>query len=296
MTRVALVTCLHIPEVDHDEDLLVQALTSRGIDAVVAAWDDPAFAWDACDAAVLRSTWNYYEDIASFLAWASSTAQTTLLLNPLEVVRANCHKSYLGQLAASGVPIVPTEFLPAGEAWNLAHRARTRGWERVVFKPAVSAGSHNTYASSTADLDSLESQLQTHLADVDMMLQPFIDSVSGYGERSLVFVDEVFQHAIRKSPRFATDAESVSRSSEPVTESERALAESVLHASRSLWSDAAQSHDPLLYARVDLVPDTHGAPLLMELELIEPSLFLAQHAPTLDALADAIAARVRARS
>jgi hypothetical protein len=109
------------------------------------------------------------------------------------------------------------------------------------------------------------------------MVQPYVRSVDGHGERCLVFLDGELSHAIRKNPRFADGHESVS-GPVPVDADERAAAESILKLVNA----------PLLYARVDLARDEQGTPRLMELEVIEPSLFLMQHPPAIERFADAI--------
>jgi hypothetical protein len=115
-----------------------------------------------------------------------------------------------------------------------------------------------------------------------MLVQRYEPAVEGYGERSLIWIDGALTHAVRKNARFAADQENVSNTSVPIADDERALAERVL----------AAAPQPLLYARIDIVRDPEGQPRLMELELIEPSLFFAQHPPAVARMAAAIARRV----
>jgi glutathione synthase/RimK-type ligase-like ATP-grasp enzyme len=261
---------------DEDEPPLRAALAARGIEAATRAWDDPTVEWGTARACVLRSTWNYTRFHPEFLAWVDRCSALTSLWNPPAIVRWNSHKGYLVQLAARGLPVVPTRLLERGGAARLAEVASD--WAEVVVKPAVAAGSAGALRVR-ADDPAGQRHLETLLATRDALVQPYFPSVATHGERAVVWIDGQFTHEVRKSPRFAGDAANISAPL-PVGAAEREIAEAVLSAVPR----------PLLYARVDLARDQEGRPHLMELELVEPRLFLS-HPPALDALADAIAAR-----
>ncbi len=276
MTDVFLATGLTLYDPDDDDAPLHAALAARGLTAKTCAWDDPAVDWSAARACVLRSTWNYFEHLDAFVAWADRCAAVTRLWNPAPVIRWNAHKRYLVDLASRGLPVVPTELVARGASANV--EALLARWPDLVIKPAVSAGSFQTKRVSRT------SDARAHLAalcDHDVLVQPYLRSVEGHGERALVWIDGVFTHAIRKSPRFSGTTEQISPVM-PIEADERAVAEAIL----------AAAPRPLLYARVDLTRDAAGLPVLMELELIEPSLFLVQHAPAADRLAAAIASQL----
>ena len=277
MSFVALASCLEIPEPDNDEELLVRALGEAGVDARVVAWDGDPAGFDGADRVVLRSTWNYYLSLERFLSWVD--AHREKIENPAHVVRWNAHKRYLGALEHEGFPIVPTAFVARGEACDLERLAASRGWRDVVVKPAVSAASYSTrrFASPGEGQD-----FARDLAErVDVMVQPYLPSVDDHGERSIICIDGAVTHAVRKAPRLSGDDESVSRAD--VAVDEQSLAERVL----------ARFREPLLYARVDIMRGKGGEPLLSEVELIEPSLFLIQCPEAAARLAEAIARRVR---
>jgi hypothetical protein len=151
-----------------------------------------------------------------------------------------------------------------------------------VIKPAISAGSFGTQKVDPSVLEEGQRFLESMLEERDMMIQPYVESVDHYGERALVSIDGELTHAVRKSPRFSTDAEQVSAAL-PIADDERALAMRIL-------MGAARG---ALYGRVDLARDERGAPMVMELELIEPSLFLLQHPAALSRLARAILSRAQ---
>ncbi|PCC73917.1 hypothetical protein SAMN02745121_06163 [Nannocystis exedens] len=280
--RVALATCLQKPEPDPDEELLVAALAGAGVEARVLAWDDPEAAWHEASLCVLRSTWNYPHRPDDFLAWARRVAAVTRMYNPLPVLEDNHHKSYLARLAARGVAVVDTVHLARGAAPDLAALLDERGWDRAVVKPAISAASMGTWRVDRSAAAASQQRLIADVALRDTMVQPYMRAVEEPGERALIWIDGALTHAIRKTARFAGEHERVSAAL-PIADDERALAEAAL----------APIADSLLYARVDTVRGEAGAPRIMELELIEPSLFLAEHPPALARLVAAIVARLR---
>jgi hypothetical protein len=268
---IALATCLDLPEPDPDEAPSLAALRAAGLHAEALAWDDPDADFSAARMTVLRATWNYPDDPACFLAWVERTSAVTELWNPLTAVRWNLHKGYLLELERAGVPVVPTRLVRRGEATALAEILDVQGWSDVVIKPAVSNASRLTLRSrpgTPGTLGSMEAG-EAHLRDLaargDVLIQPYLASVEGYGERSLVWIDGEITHAVRKSPRLLHQDEAVTGPL-PVSAAEAEVARAALAA-------AAAAGGPLLYARVDLAPGPDGAPRVMELELIEPSLF-----------------------
>jgi hypothetical protein len=276
---VALASCVTLPEPDEDEELLVRALADEGIDARVLPWDGDAAAFIGASRIVLRSTWQYYLAVDTFLAWASAHADR--LDNPATIVRWNAHKGYLRDLEAEGLPVVPTAWIPKGTACDLDSLAASRGWNDVVVKPAVSAGSYSTRRMQGPPFEVAFACEVARKGDV--MVQPYLASVDDYGERSIICIDGVITHAVRKSPRFAGQAEHVSDEAVPLAEDERALAQRVL----------ARFAEPLLYARIDTMRDAAEKPRISEVELIEPSLFLRRSPLALRRLASAIARRSR---
>ncbi len=269
---VAIVTCVELPEPDLDEEALMTALRAAGLRAELRAWDDPSVDWTEAPVSVLRSTWNYPLLPVEFVSWAERCAALTTLLNPFPVVRWNVHKRYLVELAEAGVPVAPTELVPRGSTRALVDVMRARGWEDVVVKPAISAGSLLTERVQPGDEVSGEAHLRALTANGDALVQRYLRSVEGYGERALVWIDGAFTHAVRKSPRFSGQEESVSEALS-ISVAERELAEQVL--------DRAPG---CLYARVDVAPGPDEQLVLMELELIEPSLFLVQCPAAMDRL------------
>ena len=275
--RIALATCARLPEPDPDEMPLLEALQSRGHAAEPLAWDDPAENPADYDLVVLRATWNYHLEPDHFLAWSERVTAVTRLVNPLEIVRWNLHKGYLAELAAAGVPVVPTVWIERGQIQSARALREETGWEEIVVKPAISAASFETRRLSLRDETTAEEALRRLCATRDTMVQPYLRSVEQVGERSLVWIDGELTHAVCKHPRFAGGDERVSKAPEPSHE-ERQIVDAAL----GRWRDRA------LYARIDLMQTAKGTSVVSELEMIEPSLFLPQSERALDRLADAL--------
>ncbi len=284
---VALASCVDLPGPDLDEAPLLEALAAEGLSAGVLAWDDPAADWSAARMTVLRATWNYPRRPRAFLDWVGTAARLTDLWNRPPAGRWNFHKRYLLDLERHGVAVTPTELLPRGSDDLLADVMAARGWGEVVIKPAVSASSYRTKRIGDGQRAEGDSHLRTLLADGDALIQQYLPSVAGYGERALVWIDGELTHAVRKSPRFHSDAESVSAAL-PIAPAEAALATAALARVTGVVGE------PPMYARIDVAPRPVGGPVVMELELIEPSLYFPQSPQALTGFVAAIRRRLAA--
>lgn len=279
---VALATCVNLPEPDPDAAPLADALARAGIEASTVAWDDADVDWSRARLTVLRSTWNYPLRPDAFIGWAERVADVSELWNPIDIVRWNVHKKYLLDLESRGIPIAPTVLLPRGDSASLAEVMEARGWDEVVVKPAISAASFRTVRVGPEGRAAGEAHLRALVADRDALVQRYLSGVEDHGERALIWIDGTLTHAVRKSPRFSGEDESVSPSAVPVAPEEAALARRVL----------AGLERRVLYARVDVAPGPDGRPVVMELELIEPSLFLRQGPQALERLVAALGRRL----
>jgi glutathione synthase/RimK-type ligase-like ATP-grasp enzyme len=284
--NVALVTCARLPEPDPDAALLGQALDAAGLRWQARAWDAPDIDWSAAPMTLVRSPWNYPQHLSAFLAWAQATARVTALWNPLPVIRWNAHKSYLLDLRERGVAITPTALVPRGSELTLAEICAQRRWSDVVIKPAISAASFRTRRFSWSMHAAGEAHLRALAAERDVLVQEYLPSVEDHGERALVWIDGALTHAIRKTPRFEDDAEAVSPAAVNISGAEAELAERAMAAATDIMDS------PLLYGRVDVAPGPQGQPVLMELELIEPSLYFQQSQGALERFVAGIGRRL----
>ena len=266
MLRIALTTAVAAFTLDEDMDPLLAACAQAGMAAQRVAWDDATVSWQRFDAVLLRSTWDYSDRLPEFLAWCERVSTQTRLINPLDVVRWNTDKRYLGELGRAGVPVIETHYLSLADAPD-----DFPAFAEFVLKPTVGAGSRGARRFVADERE----QAVAHAAALqaqgrEVMVQPYLAQVDSAGETALLYFAGAFSHAIRKGPLLPRGSEATRAlfapeqiSARQPDEAELALAERTL--------DALPFHRPL-YARVDLLPSADG-PRLLELELVEPSLF-----------------------
>ena len=294
MPRIAIATFRHMPAEFTDDERLEAALIDRGLDAMRVAWDTD-LDWEHFDLVVIRSTWDYDHRLDEFIDWAEHVGDR--LLNPPELVAWNSDKRYLEDLGDAGIPVVPTDWVAPGE-----ELPELEG--EVVVKPTVSAGGRDTGRFTEATHEDAYDLIEAiHATRRVAMVQPYLATVDTLGETAVVCIDGQPSHALRKGQVLQPDevapvrdepgghgAAEVMYSPDLVgpanaTEDEIRLARMVL---RHLEQEFGETP---LYARVDMVSDAWREPVLMELEAIEPNLYLEHADGALDRLADAIIAR-----
>jgi glutathione synthase/RimK-type ligase-like ATP-grasp enzyme len=266
--------------VDPDSPFLCDALASLGLASELVVWDDPSVDWDRFDVTVVRSTWDYSSRRDEFLSWAKAVPR---LLNPYDVLEYSSDKHYLEDLGAAGHRIVPSFFCDVGETPVFPSGD-------FVVKPCVGAGSIDAARYGPAQRDEARERVRRlHEAGRDVLIQPYESSVDETGERALVFIDGAFSHAMTKGAMLNTPAserDALFRLEQLSTA--RVEVDALAFGERVLadleWRD-------LLYARVDVVRTDSGW-ALMELELVEPSLFLQFNEGASLRLATAIARRL----
>ena len=286
--RVALATCAAFADLDVDDQLLLEPLRALGIEPVPAVWDDATVDWASFDAVVIRSTWDYAERRDEFLHWVEETSRVTRVFNPYSVVAWSSDKHYLNDLSAAGVPVVETHFVEPGDA----HWEFPTGFAEFVVKPAISAGSRDTMRYSHVSHTAANVHVRRLLdAQRSVMIQPYLPSVDIAAETALLFFDGEYSHAIRKGPLLQVDVEGekvaglfIQEQIDPrePTPAQREVAQAAL-------AVVPRGTEPLLYARIDLIDDIHGNPVVLELELVEPSVFLVTCPSAQTRFAEAIA-------
>jgi glutathione synthase/RimK-type ligase-like ATP-grasp enzyme len=277
MRRFTFVTYAGMPDLDPDDRLALDLLAQRGFEVATAVWDDPAVDWASQGIVIIRSTWDYNLRHSAFLSWAEAVATVTPLYNPISLVRWNLHKSYLADLAAHGVPTVATRWLPAGSPSDLRCVLHETGWGTAVVKPAIGLSTYGVrkVTGTPEDQVHLEQLLGSH----DVMVQPYMRSVDDRGERSLMFIAGAYSHAARK-----TAFQALLPTGEAGETPASATADEIAVARQAMQALPATP----LYARADLVNDNDGRPVVIELELIEPTLFLGMHPRAAERFADAL--------
>ena len=282
--KIALVTAREARALDEDLPPLVEALQALGVEVDTPCWDDPGVDWSRYDAAVIRSTWDYIDRIDQFLDWVDRTDACTRLFNPPAVVRWNTDKHYFRDLDRAGVPVVPTRFAEPGEDPEAVLAGFLGGgvgalsvgdnckFDEFVIKPAVGVGSRDAarYRRDEASraMDHLHRLL---VAGRSALLQPYLARVDDVGETALILVNGRFSHAIRKAALLRLGGTFVAGlfAPEKITARQRG-ADELAVATAACGAIAA---GPPLYARIDLIRDDAGRPVVLELELTEPSLF-----------------------
>jgi glutathione synthase/RimK-type ligase-like ATP-grasp enzyme len=277
---VAIVTARSVREPHSDDLLLAQALLARGCEAHLAAWDDATVDWSAFDLAVLRSAWNYHLHVDEFVRWIDALESAGItLVNPAATVRWNLHKRYLLDLAAAGAPVVASNLIEVNDPAQLLEGLAAVPWDEIVVKPAVSSTAHHTYRVRRGA--PLRDALAAATQDIrEWIVQPFVRAVLEHGERSAICIDGGLSHVVRKIARSGdfrvqSDFGGSVVDDAPDAGDERFIAQ-VLDALPVRWT----------YARIDWTDDPE--PRVMEVELIEPELFLSRDVSSASRLADAL--------
>ena len=285
LKRVALATSEKFASLTEDDRLLIGPLRALGISAEAAVWSDPGVDWKRYESVIVRSCWDYHLRLSEFLQWIAALERDGVrVCNSAGMVRWNADKSYLRDLEKRGVPIVPT--LWPDEPVDLRERMLSLGWEKAVVKPRISATAHRTELISSEKADLAQTLVDDLRRGPGVMVQQFISAIQTCGEWSLVFFSGQYSHAVIKTPkpgdfRVQHDFGGAERGAQPPSSALKAATRIV---------DALT--DVPLYARVDGV-ESDGKFLLMELELIEPALFLSLNADAPARFATAIAEQMR---
>jgi hypothetical protein len=287
--RVALATCARLPELDPDEQFVVEPLRALGVEAIPAVWDDPAVDWASFKLVAVRSTWDYTPRRDAFVDWALRVPR---LFNPADVVEWNTDKRYLADLAAAGLSVVPTAWLEPTEAVDLPADGV------YVLKPSVGAGSVD--AGRFDMRHAHEAQLaRAHAerllaAGNTVMVQPYLEAIDTLGEAGLIYMNGGFSHAVTKGAMLAEERAMVGGLYKEETITPRTPSAAELALAQRTLAAVPGGPERLLYARVDLVPGPDGEPLIIELELTEPSLFMGTVPGSAERFARAIADRLEA--
>ena len=283
MVRIAFLTMDSLDDFVSYDALVVKCLAARGIVVDDISWRSSTANWDDYDLVVIRSPWDYQHSVDAFMnVLATIDASSATLLNPIDVVRWNVRKTYLQQMHDQGVSIVPTHFVPSPTVAQIREMFDLFEADEIVIKPVVGANANDTFwlrpETSASQFLEMERLYRGRLS----LLQPFVPSVVSYGETSHIFFDGQHSHSVLKTPKagdFRVQEEHGSRiqsiAPEPAT---------IETAQRAL----ACVPQPLLYGRVDLVELPNGQSAVMELELIEPSLYLTYDSESPERFADAI--------
>jgi glutathione synthase/RimK-type ligase-like ATP-grasp enzyme len=280
----------YVGNILEEDRLVAEALARRGLHCARVDWSRTDLDFAAFRCLVLRTTWDYFDRFAAFSRWLDAIEDRVTVFNDLATVRWNLDKHYLADLGARGVPTIPTEFVESEDDRALADILHARGWDEVVIKPAVSGAARHTHRVTRAAAPGFDAFLRERRNEGAMLVQPFLPDVLAHGETTIVVIDGRCTHAVRKigKPgdfRVQDDHGGTVHAYTPRAD-ELALARAAVEACER----------PPLYARVDMVRDRDDRPALMELELVEPELFVRACPEAADALAAGLVARLNAGS
>jgi glutathione synthase/RimK-type ligase-like ATP-grasp enzyme len=283
MSRIAFLTMDSLDGFISYDALVADCLAARGIAVENVSWRSSTANWDDYDVVIIRSPWDYQHSVNEFIAVLEDIdASDAVLWNPIDVVRWNVRKTYLQELHDHGITIVPTRFVESPVASQIREMFDVFESDEIVIKPVVGANANDTFWLRPDSLTDLLQQIEALYQGRLALLQPFIQSVVEYGETSHIFFDGQHSHSVLKTPKagdFRVQEEHGSRIQ--LLQPDAAIIEC---AKRAL--QAVPQHT--LYGRVDLVELSNGQQAVMELELIEPSLYLTYDADSAERFADAI--------
>lgn len=256
------------PTAENEDDTLLNFLKEKGLSIEKVIWNDKDVHWENYNLAILKSPWDYFDLIEDFYNWlAMLQSKNVKLLNPIEIVKWNADKHYLKDIAQAGLNVAQSIFLNKGENINLTNYFEVFNGEAFIVKPCVSGGSKNTFKVDLANVEEINQKLKTLLTEEDFIIQPFIKEIETEGEWSFLFFGGKFSHCLLKKAKNGD------------FRVQHYLGGSIhpQNPPQHLLQSAQQYVDEFaadcLYARVDGI-EVKGNFVLMELELIEPYLFL----------------------
>ncbi|WP_347157976.1 ATP-grasp domain-containing protein [Pontibacter chitinilyticus] len=273
---------------EEENDHLFHFLQEKGLPVSFQVWDDPAVDWSRFDAVIMKSPWDYFDKIDAFYTWLDTLETIGMpVLNPLQTIRWNADKLYFKDLVAKGIEVVPTVWLNQGEPFRAAQVIAELGVEKIIVKPRVSGGAKNTLALTAQQAESRTAEIDALLQQEPFMAQPYLPEIAEKGEWSFLFFGGKYSHTVLKTAK-AGDFRvqhffggTVHTFAPPA-----ALLATAQHIIDTFAADC-------LYARVDGV-ELDGRFVLMELELIEPYLFMATSPGAIDRYYEALQGRLQA--
>jgi glutathione synthase/RimK-type ligase-like ATP-grasp enzyme len=264
MFTIALLTCQRLSNLTEPDQSLIPLFRNHGITAEPVIWNDPNIDWKKYDYLIIRNTWDYYTQSDAFIKWLNALRdQKIRMLNPIDVVLNNMHKFYLRDFQQNGVQIISTLFSDKSSPISF-EKLTEKSWQKIVIKPAISAGSYLTKTFETSELT--KASFDEIVEGNDWLIQPFLPEIEQQGELSMIFFNNEFSHAIVKIPKdgdfrvqrqYGGKYQMIKPDKQLIT-----IGENIIK----------QIPQKLLYARVDGVI-INGVFNLMELELIEPDLY-----------------------
>lgn len=297
MIDVTLLTCQayykpekispYIQNILFEEQLLKSAFEKQGLTVEITYWDNPSYDWSKTKSVMFRTIWDYFEKFEEFFKWLDEIKHQTQLINSYELVKWNIDKHYLKDLNENGINIVPTYFTKQHKQESLLDISNEMEWEDLVIKPAISAAAFQTFKILNDQINEKEELFQQLIKNKDMLVQPFFETISEFGEASLMIFNGKFSHAILKKAkkgdfRVQDDFGGTVHDYLPSTE-EVKFALEVIKACKTAP----------LYGRVDIIWDQEKNIYLSELEIIEPELWIRNYPKSAERIAKAVSNKLK---
>jgi len=279
--KIALVTYqdngkYHVINVQNEDDTLLDFLKSKDLTITKEIWNDKQVKWEEYDLAIIKSPWDYFDLIEGFYAWLAKLKNLNIkLLNPIDILKWNADKHYLQDIEKAGLKVTPSVFLTKGDEINCNDYFKKFETEKIIVKPVVSGGSKNTFKVTAANADEINEKLKSLIEIEDFIIQPFLTEIEENGEWSFIFFGGKFSHALLKK---AAEGDFRVQATFGGTVHPQQPTEKLLAAAQKYVDQFAKG---CLYARVDGAT-VNNEFMLMELELIEPFLFLDTEVKALD--------------
>lgn len=292
MTDITILTCskylapdtttVYGQNILDERKLITEALEAKGHSVQCLSWDDPTYDWSQTRAVIFRTIWDYFERYDEFMVWLEKVKTQTQLINSYDLIQWNIDKHYLADIEEKGISIVPTAFINTGSHRMIAEVCLERDWENVVIKPAIAGSAFHTYKVRLEERADYEELFEQLVAERDMLIQPFVESIATKGEASLMVFNGTYTHAILKKAkagdyRVQDNWGGTVELYEPSKE-EVVFAENCFKACTSMPA----------YGRADILWDVDGNLLLGELEIIEPELWIRNAPETAHVFAEGI--------
>jgi len=271
--KIALVTYqdngkYHVINVQNEDDTLIDFLKAKGLDITKEIWNNEKVDWETYDLAIIKSPWDYFDLIEDFYVWlAQLESKNVRLLNPIDIVKWNADKHYLNDIQKAGLRVTPSIFITKGDKINLNEYFDKLDTEKIIAKPVVSGGSKNTFKVTAANADEINEKLKSLVELEDFIVQPFLTEIEEEGELSFLFFYGKFSHALLKK---AAKGDFRVQATFGGTVHPQNPTQDLIETAQKYVDQFAKG---CLYARVDGAI-VNNEFILMELELIEPFLFL----------------------
>lgn len=269
--NVAIASCHNLPDWEKDDLPFFEELTALGINYEILPWDSDTD-WRRFDTCLLRTTWDYQERFADFMAWIKTVSSQTQLINSESIIVWNSHKRYLKELQEADITIAPSEWLLKGSHYDVNQLMNQHGWSQGFIKPLVGANAREClrFDNDQEGLIKAQQHVDRLTPNEDLVLQPYLNNVESFGETSGIFFAGEYSHGTRKVPM---QGDFRVQDDYGAKDYIYHLSQDELSLAKEAINYVAKKFEMPLYARVDFLHHKNGTVFVNEVELIEPSLF-----------------------